>query len=79
MNNLEIKWHPLEFLWLIFAPLIVLTTGICTGDNFISILSAVTGTLFVILCAKSRWYCFLFGIVHSMVYSFMSWQHGFYS
>ena len=79
METLTKTWHPLELLWLVLAPLIVLTTCICCGDyGTMSLISVISGILFVILVAKGKWYSFIFGIVHSILYALISYEQTLY-
>lgn len=79
MDSLSKTWHPLELLWLILAPLAVLTTSICGGDyNPLSLISVFCGILFVILEAKGKWYGFIFGILHCILYGILSYEQTLY-
>lgn len=73
------KWHPLEVLWLVVAPLIVLLCNLRVTEHWGNIISSLCGIIFVILCAKGKWQGFIFGIVHCLLYGLISYNHGLYS
>ena len=72
MNTLLKNWHPLEMLWLIFAPILLLLTSLSVSDSWMTTVSSVLGAFFVILAAKGKWYCFLFGMLHCLLYGIIS-------
>lgn len=73
------NWHPLEVLWLILAPIAALIACHCGDDCSVqSVLASVSGVLFVILEAKGKWYSFLFGIVHCLLYGLLAWDETLY-
>ena len=79
METLTKTWRPLELLWLILAPLAVSLTCVYGGDcDTQSLLSCICGILFVVLCAKGKWYAFLFGIIHCFIYGLISWDATLY-
>ena len=79
MNNILEKWHPLERMWLIVAPLIILFCNLCVTEHWENITSSVCGIIFVILCAKGKWHGFIFGLIHCLLYGFLSLGQGLYS
>ena len=79
METLSKNWHPLEMLWLIIASISALIASHCGNDCTVqSVLAAVLGVIFVVLCAKGKWYCFFFGIIHSLLYGLISWDETLY-
>ena len=78
MNTLLKNWHPLEMLWLIFAPILLLLTSLSVSDSWMTTVSSVLGAFFVILAAKGKWYCFLFGMLHCLLYGIISLQNNLY-
>lgn len=73
------NWHPLEMLWLVVASIAALIACHCGNDCSVqSVLAAVLGVIFVVLCAKGKWYCFFFGIIHSLLYGLISWDETLY-
>lgn len=79
MNNILEKWHPLERMWLIVAPLIILLCNLCVTEHWENITASLCGIIFVILCAKGKWYGFIFGLIHCLLYGFLSLGQGLYS
>lgn len=81
-----------EKIWLItFAVIIVATTVIfsISGTNWkdpwsillnwvISPLSALTGVICVVLCAKGNIFNYAFGIVNALAYGYVAWYSGYY-
>lgn len=76
MNKLLETWQPLERLWLVLAPLIIVTTNMMVVDNIGSVIAALCGILFVVLCAKGKWQGFIFGLIHCLLYGIISWNNG---
>lgn len=73
------NWHPLEVLWLVIAPIAALIACHCGNDCSVqSVLAAVFGVLFVILEAKGKWYSFIFGILHCVLYSIVAYGQTLY-
>lgn len=78
MNNVLEKWQPHERLWLFLAPTIATICSLIAHDCWYSIVSSVSGILFMILCAKGKWQGFLFGILHAVMYSIISYENQLY-
>ena len=57
------SWSKLELLWLIFASIFVTVIPIYLGDSNLSILSAFTGVVFVIMSAKGSIWCQVWGYI----------------
>jgi nicotinamide mononucleotide transporter len=45
---------------------------------FLSPVSALTGVICVVLCARGSWWNWTFGIVNSIAYGIIAWQTGYY-
>lgn len=75
----ELKgWKPLEVLWLIGATGIVFAVSVCFGDTVAGILAATTGVLCVILTGKGKLTSYLFGIVSTALYAYISYDAKYY-
>lgn len=70
------NWKPLEIAWLLFCCLAVILLSRMMKDDLTGILSAVTGVLYTIIAGKGKMSCYLFGIINTVLYGWISfkWQ-----
>lgn len=71
-------WTRIDFLWLFLATVPMMFVGIVMGDSWISLISSLTGVLYVILCAKGKLVAYGFGVVNCCLYAYLSYTVGLY-
>ena len=67
-------WTPLEGAWLLFCCGSVILLSQIMGDSIVGILSAVTGILYTVIAGKGKVSCYLFGIINTLLYGWISFQ-----
>ena len=69
-------WKPLEIVWLTFCCLSVIILSKIMGDDLMGVISAVTGVLYTVIAGKGKMSCYLFGIINTVLYGWISfkWQ-----
>ena len=68
-------WKKAEIAWMIFCSAAILILSIVMKDNFLGILSALTGTLYALWAGKGKVSCYFFGIINSFCYGLISYQY----
>lgn len=71
-------WRPGEVAWLAFCVCSVAGLSLCCGDSLVGIVAAVTGMLYTVFAGKGKTMCFLFGMVNTPLYAYLSYVHGYY-
>ncbi len=71
-------WKLPEVLWMLAACGIIAATAVIMRDTPLSIAAALTGTLYTLLAGKGKRSCYLFGIVNSVCYAWMSFESSLY-
>jgi len=71
-------WRPTEVAWLAFCLLSVLGLSLHWGDTALGITAALTGMMYTVLAGKGKIACFIFGIVNTPLYAYISYKSGFY-
>jgi nicotinamide mononucleotide transporter len=71
-------WRPTEVAWLVFCLASVLGLSLYWQDNALGITAALTGMLYTVLAGKGKIACFVFGLVNTPLYAYISYQNGFY-
>lgn len=71
-------WNKFEVIWLLSATAIITGLSIFWGDSLLGILSALTGVVCVILTAKGRVSCFVWGLVNCVLYAYIGFQNQYY-
>ncbi len=71
-------WNKFEIIFLLIATVIITSLSIYWGDNWIGIISALTGIVCVILTAKGKISCFTFGIINCITYAYIAYQAKYY-
>ena len=71
-------WKKAEVLWLIFCCTAVIILSIQMGDNVMGIISAVTASLYTIIAGKGKVSCYLFGIINTLLYGWISYKMRLY-
>lgn len=78
MEKLIKQYPTFDKIWLILAPLLGLLPLLGADEGIENIVCCVFGVLFMVLCAQGKWYSFIFGIIHALVFGWISYRGGFY-
>ncbi len=71
-------WQKWEIIWMIFC---LAATGLLSyllNDTLPGIIAAQTALLYTLLAGKGKISCYLFGIVNTVLYGWLSWQNRLY-
>ena len=71
-------WKAFDVVWLLTATAVILCLSIYWGDDWKSLLAALTGVWCVILTGKGKRSSFLFGTVNVIFYAIVSFQAKYY-
>lgn len=71
-------WKPLETVWLCFCCLAVIILSLLMGDSWTGVVSAVTGILYTVIAGKGKVSCYLFGIINTLLYGWISFEMRLY-
>ena len=76
-NELQ-NWKLIEILWIIIACSIILSLSIYWKENVIGIVSSISGILCVILTGKGKLSSYIFGMVNTILYSYIAFNAKYY-
>lgn len=71
-------WTLPQLLWLSFCQVSLLVLSVLWEDSLVAVIAAQTGMLYTILAGKGKAGCFLFGIVNTPLYAYLSFDQGYY-
>lgn len=71
-------WKTGEIIWFSFCTAATVIAAIVLNDNFIGIAAAVTGIFYTLLAGKGKISCYLFGIINSLLYGWLSCKEKLY-
>lgn len=71
-------WTAFEKTWLIVSAILIVVLYIIWGESLISLISALTGIISVVLCAKGKISNYAFGIVNALTYAWVSYAAHLY-
>ena len=71
-------WKVWEWAWMIFSCAVIAGVSLYLKDNWLGILSAVTGTLYALFAGKGKISCYFFGIINSALYGWISYTQTLY-
>ena len=71
-------WRPSEVAWLVFCVASIVALSLSWGDTALGITAAVTGMMYTILAGKGKILCFVFGLVNTPLYAYISYANGYY-
>ena len=71
-------WTMFEKIWMLVCVSVILTLSLYWDGSLIGIISAVTGVLYVLFNGKGKLSSYLFGIINTLGYSFVSFKTGYY-
>lgn len=71
-------WRYPEVLWFAFCTVSTIVTAFVLNDNAFGITAAVTGIFYTLLAGKGKVSCYLFGMVNSLLYGWISYEEKLY-
>lgn len=71
-------WRIGEVAWLAFCVGAIAVLSLWSGDAAAGIAAAVTGMLYTVLAGKGKALCFVFGLVNTPLYAYLSYANGYY-
>lgn len=71
-------WKLWEMIWLIVATAVITILSVYWGDNARGIICAATGVICVILTGKGKISCYIFGMVNTVLYAWISFGAKYY-
>ena len=71
-------WKKAEVIWLIFCCVSVILLSLKMGDNVTGIISAVTASMYTVIAGKGKVSCYLFGIINTLLYGWISYKMRLY-
>lgn len=72
------EWSMFEKIWLVAFTGVILYLSYVWQDSLIGIISSLTGMLCVVLVAKGKISNYYFGIINVVLFSYLSFNQGFY-
>lgn len=72
------NWTLTDYLWLSFCAAGITGISISLQDSFTGIIAAVTATFYTIFAGKGKISCYLFGIINTILYGYISWDAKLY-
>lgn len=71
-------WSAVEIVWAAFCLASIAGLSLWWGDGALAVTAALTGMLYTLLAGKGRPACFLFGMVNTPLYAWISFRAGYY-
>ena len=71
-------WKTWEWAWLIVSCSVIIGVSLYLNDTWLGVTSAVTGTLYALFAGKGKISCYIFGIINSLLYGWISWTQTLY-
>lgn len=71
-------WKHIEILWLLLASTTITFLSIYWGDDLIGIVSSLTGVICVILTGKGKLSAYIFGLINTVLYAYISFGAQYY-
>ena len=71
-------WRSGEVAWLVFSAASIVSLSIFWGESVLGTVAAVTGVAYTVFAGKGKRSCFLFGLVNTPLYAWISWRNGYY-
>ena len=71
-------WKTAEVIWFTFCVTASVISSLILNDKIIGITAAVTGIFYTLLAGKGKISCYLFGIVNSLFYGWLSFEQKLY-
>ncbi len=71
-------WNKLELFWFCFILVIVFFNALILHDSPIAVVYAICGLLYTIIAGKGKISCYFFGLISSVLYSYLSLKNALY-
>lgn len=78
MKKLFKGWNKFEITLLFIATIIICSLSIYWGDTWLGVITSVTGVICVILTAKGKLSCYIYGLINIIGYVIISYNQKFY-
>ena len=78
MKRLLADWSAVEIVWAAFCLASIVGLSLWWGDGALAVTAALTGMLYTLLAGKGWPACFLFGMVNTPLYAWLSFRAGYY-
>lgn len=78
MKNILKGWSLFELIWLVVFTGTILTTGIIFKDTAVGMTASLTGVICVVLVAKGKISNYVFGVINTALYAYISHQSQLY-
>ncbi len=78
LRNEITGWTAWGYAWIAFCVAVTVGLSLGLGDHTLGIVSALTGVLYTLLAGKGKISCYLFGIVNTAAYGWISFQQTLY-
>ncbi len=72
------NWTPFELGWMFFCCAVIVGLSIYWDESWIGIISSLTGILYTLFAGKGKLSCYLFGIVNTVLYGYISYRQRYY-
>ena len=70
------NWTKFEVIWLLFSTLVIIGISIKLRDNTMGIIASLCAIWYSLLAGKGKLSCYLFGIINTVLYGYISYKHG---
>lgn len=71
-------WKKWEITWFAIATLTIVGLSLYWQESMIGIISAMSGVMCVVLTGKGKRVAFIFGIINTVLYAYISYKSSFY-
>lgn len=71
-------WTVFDHIWLAFCTVSIILISITLKDSLMGIIAAVTATFYTIFAGKGKISCYLFGIINTLLYGYISYEAKLY-
>lgn len=73
-----ISWTLFDHIWLAFCTVSIILISIALKDSLMGIIAAVTAVFYTIFAGKGKISCYLFGIINTVLYGYISYKAKLY-
>lgn len=78
MKEIFKGWSLFEKVWLFVASALITVLSLYWKDSWIGIVSSLTGVICVILTAKGKISCYVFGTINTVLYAYIAYKSQYY-
>jgi nicotinamide mononucleotide transporter len=71
-------WSLGEYAWLLFCEAAIIGLSIFWGEKTLGLIAGATGVAYTVLAGKGKISCYIFGIINTPLYAFLSFQAKYY-